>query len=201
MNVHVAEPRLAFEGPTEVAPAAHRWTVHDVRAMVDAGVIEEDAPLELIDGVLYDMPADGRRTVNWSVAIMRWLIESLSHDYAVVPDKSVTLSDYDAPKPDYWVFPDGMQVEDLTGPDLLLVVEQSDTTLGYDLGRKAELYARFGVRDYWVIDVAARQVHVHRQPTRDGYADTPPPFEADQAVEALLIPGLTLRLSDLSRVN
>lgn len=169
--------------------------------MLEAGVIAPDSRLELIDGVLYEMPSDGPRTVSWSVAIMRWLIESLSHDYAVVPDKSAVLSDYDAPKPDYWVFPDGMAVEDLTGPDLLLVIEQSDTTLRFDLATKAALYARFGVREYWVIDVARRQVHVHRQPTPDGYADTPPPFEADQPVDALLIPGLSLRLSALTRVN
>jgi hypothetical protein len=39
--------------------------------------------------------------------------------------------------------------------DLRLAVEISDTTLGFDLTTKAELYARAGIVEYWVVDVAA----------------------------------------------
>ena len=46
----------------------------------------------------------------------------------------------------------------------LLIVEVSDATLATDLGVKATLYAQIGVADYWVIDVNARLIHVHRAP-------------------------------------
>ncbi len=68
--MNVAEPRVAFDVSPDVMPAPHRWTVHDVRAMVAAGIIDKNAPLELIDGVTlsdYDAPppftADARSTV------------------------------------------------------------------------------------------------------------------------------------------
>jgi Uma2 family endonuclease len=54
--------------------------------------------------------------------------------------------------------------------DLLLVVEVSDSTLTFDLGEKAAMYARAGVPDLWVIDVRGDRIVVHREPTTDGYA-------------------------------
>jgi Uma2 family endonuclease len=68
--------------------------------------------------------------------------------------------------------------------------------LSRDLGLKASIYADHGVRDYWVVDVAARRVIVHRDPTDEGYrlVET---LEADTEASALLAPELTVRLADL----
>lgn len=111
------------------------------------------------------------------------------------------LSPYWAPSPDWYVFSADLAEGEVDGDNVLLVIEQADSSLRTDLNDKAALYARHGVRDYWVLDLEARRVHVHRGPTPDGYAETLPPFGADQPVEALLIPGLSLRLDQLSRVN
>jgi Uma2 family endonuclease len=46
-------------------------------------------------------------------------------------------------------------------------VEISDSTLGFDLTSKAELYARAAIIEYWVVDIAARRLIVHRDP-REG---------------------------------
>jgi len=45
--------------------------------------------------------------------------------------------------------------------------EVSDTTFNYDRGEKASLYAANGIADYWIINLAARQILVHRQPVKD----------------------------------
>lgn len=45
-----------------------------------------------------------------------------------------------------------------------LVIEISDTTLAYDMTEKAELYATANIQEYWVLDLNARQLHVHRDP-------------------------------------
>lgn len=183
----------------DIAP--HRWTVDEVLAAVRAGAIKDDCRWELIDGELIDMPADGPRHRQWTGSLGRWLQRTLGDEYVVMPNTTLMLSSYAAPSPDWHVFPAELDETEVDGGNVLLVIEQADTSLRRDLSDKAALYARHGIRDYWVVDLEARRVHVHRQPTPDGYADTPPPFQADQAVEALLIPGLTLRLSDLTRVN
>jgi Uma2 family endonuclease len=49
----------------------------------------------------------------------------------------------------------------------LLVVEVSDTTLNYDRVRKAALYARNGVADYWIVNLLARQLEIRRAPVKN----------------------------------
>jgi Uma2 family endonuclease len=56
-------------------------------------------------------------------------------------------------------------------------LEVSDSTLRYDRGRKSSLYARAGIRDYWIVNLVDRQVEVYRDPVADprqhyGYGDS-----------------------------
>ena len=41
----------------------------------------------------------------------------------------------------------------------------------YDMGRKAALYASFGIRELWVIDAVRLTTRVFREPASDGYRD------------------------------
>jgi Uma2 family endonuclease len=52
----------------------------------------------------------------------------------------------------------------------LLVVEISDTTLGFDRCRKRELYARAGIPEYWIVNLPDSCVEVHRWPDGGDYA-------------------------------
>ena len=49
------------------------------------------------------------------------------------------------------------------GDELELAVEVADTSVSFDLSRKAILYARAGVQEYWVLDLKRRMLIVHRQ--------------------------------------
>ena len=55
--------------------------------------------------------------------------------------------------------------------DLALVAEASASTAWFDRTKKALVFARAGIVDYWVVDLPARQVVVHRRPTPGGYAE------------------------------
>src|SRR5262249_30208428 len=112
---------------------------------------------------------------------------------------TLVLDKYNGPKPDWYVFSAALATTDVRGPDVLLAIEQSHSSLQRDLEEKAALYARFSVRDYWAIDLEEKRVHVHRDPTAEGYR-IKRRFEADETVDALLIPGLTLKLLELERV-
>ncbi len=84
--------------------------------------------------------------------------------------------------------------------DLRLVVEISDSTLGFDLTTKAELYARAGIVEYWVIDVAARRLVVHletahRDP-REGLYRSITAYGEDETVTPLASPGPEFRVAD-----
>jgi Uma2 family endonuclease len=72
----------------------------------------------------------------------------------------------------------------------------ADSSLAYDMGRKAKLYAGFGIAELWVIHAVKKQTRIHRDPTPTGYGNV-----VDLAAEQVLVPvaaaDLAVRLSDL----
>jgi Uma2 family endonuclease len=54
------------------------------------------------------------------------------------------------------------------GDELLLAVEIADSTAGFDLSRKALLYAAAGVPEYWVLDLQRRRLVAHLEPSEAG---------------------------------
>jgi Uma2 family endonuclease len=169
-------------------PTKMRFTLEDVRRIWDAGGFPNYPSIELIDGEVFEMPADGWRTTDWNASVNEWLVLNKPKGSRVVPDKTLAVGE-DGLKPDFWVYPASVDPQTVTGKDCLLVIEVSDTTLRWDIGRKASRYALGGVREYWVIDVEGRQVFVHRL-RDDGCYGEPLVFSADEAV----MPSLMLEL-------
>jgi Uma2 family endonuclease len=176
-----------------VEPAPHGFTGADVLRMQEIGVLEEGGAFELIEGEIIDMPAEGDAHQSLRMALTGHLVRSLSGDIAVCTDGTLRLSDADWPEPDFHLYPATMSKPSLVrGPDVLLIIELSESSLPYDLRRKADLYRRFGVREYWVIDLNAGLLHVHRA---DG-AWPAPPAPLTTTLEPVLLPGLTVRIAD-----
>ena len=100
-------------------------------------------------------------------------------------------------KPDIVVRPAAVRSPDLTGESVLLVIEVADSSLAYDQGAKALLYAQYGVREYWVVDVRTLATRVHREPGPQGYGQVVE-IAADDLLMPLLVPALAVRLADLS---
>jgi Uma2 family endonuclease len=53
--------------------------------------------------------------------------------------------------------------------DIALLIEVAYSSLERDLGTKANLYARNGIPEYWIIDIVGRRALVHRHPEQGGY--------------------------------
>jgi Uma2 family endonuclease len=82
--------------------------------------------------------------------------------------------------------------------DLQLVVEISDSSLPFDLGVKAGLYARAGIAEYWVMDVAGRQLFAHRSPVDGAYTPVAV-YGESEAIVPLGAPGAQFRPADAFR--
>jgi Uma2 family endonuclease len=178
----------------------HRFTLREFFEAYEATLHKTGRRFELLDGGIYEMPADGPRTIRWNAALARWLFDSLGPEYLIVPDKTLEAAEYWGPSPDFYIFDASLREEDVRGPDVLLAIEVSDTTLAEDLRLKRPGYERAGVRDLWIIDVANKTNLVHRLGPHGAYGE-PRKVAFDEEVEALLIPGLKLRLSDLPRLR
>lgn len=174
-----------------------RLSVDEVYELTEAGVLREGERFELIDGEIVPMAA---AKASWHTMMEGKLIEALvralSGEARLFPASSITFAPDLLLEPDLAVWPRTILSRDVRGPDLLLLVEIADSSLSYDLRVKAPLYARHGVREYWVVDAVRQTIRVHRAPTPDGYTDVEE-YEAHDDVSAAFLPGVTVRLDRL----
>ena len=166
-------------------------TVDEVLAMQRTGVFEDDEKFELIEGELI-LTQSKLNPHN----LVRTFYRLLPDDVAPWVEAALYLRPRNAPDPDIMLFPRGRSIETLAPEEVHLVVEVADTTLPTDLGVKATLYARFKVAEYWVIDVGARRLVVHRDPDGEVWRQIQV-FGADEAVAPQAFPNAAIRLADL----
>ncbi len=76
------------------------------------------------------------------------------------------------------------------------VVEVADSSLDFDTNDKRLLYARAGIREYWVVDVNGRRLLVNRDPQAGDYVSQRALGPAD-AVRPLTASGPSVRVADL----
>jgi Uma2 family endonuclease len=161
--------------PVAQGPRRKLWTRAECEELDAAGVFEHQH-LELVEGELIDkMGKNGPHTASLA-AIAVWL-RRIFGDLFVLTEAPIDVAPEDNPtsepepdvivlKRDFWAFTAGNNPR---SEDLHLVVEVSDTTLSWDLSTKAALYARAGISEYWVLDVVARRLIVHRHPAEGIY--------------------------------
>jgi Uma2 family endonuclease len=184
-----------------VTRAAEGWdrrafTVADVFAMQDAGIIDDEAGFELWEGELVPMNSKHNRHELWKRRLDRFLQRGLPDDLDVAVEPSLYLSDITFLEPDILIHASAILPEDVRGPDALLVIEVSDSSLAKDLGPKARLYARHGVRHYWVLDADAHRALIHTQPGPDEFGRIEE-IGREGVLTLPFEPALTLRLEDL----
>ena len=193
MNVSVA-PRLtrAAEGLLR-----RRFTVAEVEAMVEAGIMDEDERVELIGGELVPMSARGsRHELVKSALNFRWC-RVCPEPYRVTQETMLRLSEDTYLEPDFVIYPLASGLLGLTPSNVLLVVEVADSSRRYDMGRKAKLYASFGVRELWVIDAVRRTTRTFRAPSETGYGETRDYRTTEQIVPLFAPAEFALRLDEL----
>jgi Uma2 family endonuclease len=176
-----------------------RFTVAEVEAMVAAGVMEEDERVELIGGELVPMsPKGNHHEVVKTALLARWY-RANPDDVLLTPETTFRLSEDTYLEPDVVVYPERLEPKDLRGSNVLLVVEIADSSKRYDMGRKAKLYASFGVRELWVVDAVRLTARVFRQPSAEGYRETRDCSAAERIVPLFAPDAFALRLADLKR--
>jgi hypothetical protein len=137
----------------------HRVCVADYHRMAEAGVLAPDARVELIEGEVFDMAPMGSRHWHAAQRLNRILLLALGDRAEVACQLPLRLSDFSEPEPDLVVLRPEMRRDEMpSGHDALLVIEISDSTLGYDARVKAPLYAAHGVGEFWIVDLGARRL-------------------------------------------
>jgi Uma2 family endonuclease len=182
--------------PSKIGPDGLRrrlFTIDDIWKMCDSGIFEPDEKFELIEGEIFPMaPKKNLHQIvksTWIRKILKWAPDSIW----VGVEQSLFLSSKTFVDPDILVVPTGLKPESVRGSDVLLLIEVSDSSRKLDLEMKAQLYAKHGVRDYWVVDIQRKQTVVHGNPHTQGYGSVTR-FDQGRDLTPQLLPGLTLCL-------
>jgi Uma2 family endonuclease len=177
-----------------------RFTVAEVEAMVAAGVMKEHERVELIGGELVPMSPKGNRHETVKKALNRRWMRRIPDDIELIPETTFRLSEDTYVEPDFVIYPLGIPLERLTAGDVLLMVEIAASSLGYDLGPKAALYAAFGVRELWVVDAVKLTTRVFREPSEKGYREARDFASSDLLSPLFAPPAFALRLDELKLI-
>ncbi|MCG8450526.1 MAG: Uma2 family endonuclease [Pirellulales bacterium] len=183
-----------------MSTAAH-FSIADYNRMIAAGVFEprEEHQVELIRGELHEMNPINPPHSEVVNLLMYWSIDHCPRDQVRVRSQdSLGLPALESvPQPDvFWVKARDYSRERPTNEDVFLVIEVAESSLAYDRGEKAQLYAKAGIQDYWVINVNDRVVEVFRDPAGGHYRQLQT-FKVGDTVSPLAFPDLQLAVADL----
>ena len=165
---------------------AGTWTYEDLFALPDDG-----RRYEIIEGELFEMPApnwDHATTVMNLILLLAPVVRALGGRIATAP-LDVFFQGADPVQPDIVVILPGWsgtlpQRGPQGAPDLAIEV-LSPSNRGHDLLTKRALYARGGVREYWLVDPEARTVEVLVL-DRDAFHTVQVAAGEDEAISPLL---------------
>src|SRR5687767_8810327 len=135
----------AAHGPEE--PRPRLFTVDEYYKMAEVGILRPDERVQLIEGTIFEMPAIGPRHAYNVNRLTRMFWVTLGDRGEVRNQSPVRLAIRAEPEPDIAVVtahPDNPKAYESRHPtteETLLVVEVADSTLSFDLGEKARMYA------------------------------------------------------------
>jgi Uma2 family endonuclease len=192
---------MALEMST--SPQPRRWKRVEYERLVELGMFEGER-LELLDGLLAVREPQGSRHAATIRAVVRALRRVLGDAWQIDSQLPIALDDESEPEPDVAVVPSAPDLYRHGHPSRpVLIVEVAETSYRVDRHYKMSLYARAGVAEYWVVDVARETVEVHREPIpasdavlgwRYGSVKT---LQRSDTIRTLIAPDVFILVADL----
>lgn len=181
-----------------------RFTLDEYHRLTELGFFYEDNHIELINGEIIEMAAKGTAHETCLRNLLRELPKIIGDRATLQSQAPIALPPNSEPEPDFAI----LQNRDdnyLSGhpqpADVLLVMEVSDSSLGYDQDVKIPLYAKAGITNYWIFNLFDNYLESYSEPYQDvpgkyGYLNKRI-FLSNQVINFPCFPDLSL---DLVRV-
>ncbi|AFZ25335.1 hypothetical protein Cylst_3172 [Cylindrospermum stagnale PCC 7417] len=185
---------------TQAAPFTLRLlTVAEYHKMAEAGIFQPEERVELIAGQIIKMIAKGTAHTSAVRRTAKILSRLLATQADIITQDPVQLDNFSEPEPDIAVVkvnPFDYADHHPTTAEVYLIIEVADSSFKYDCDIKGKIYAQAGIRDYWVLDVNKRQLHVFREPTQQGY-QSEVIFAEGGIVSPLQFPNITIAITQI----
>ena len=183
-------------------PANRRFAVAEYYRMAEVGILKPDERVELIEGQILRHARVNPRHAARVDCLLCLFFQRFGGAARIRVPNPVRLSRYSEPEPDLALVRletergQSYRAAHPTAEDVLLLIEVADSSLAYDLGRKARLYARHSIPELWVLDLPGDRLVVHHDPTPRGYA-TVRTLVRGETVAPLAFPAIVLTVDQL----
>ena len=173
-----------------------RFTVDEYDRIIETGILQEDESVELIDGRIMTMAAQGSEHIGGIYRLTDQFSPLVtSHRVILSVRCSIRLSPHAEPEPDIALLRPraNFYTSSLAEPgDILLIVEVADTSLRYDRNVKVPLYAAAGIPEVWLAVLSGRRrLEVFREP-KDGNYQFHQVFGRTATIAPLAFPDLVI---------
>ncbi len=191
-------------------------TVDQYHRMMEEGIIEEGAPLELLDGVIIrkDRSALGEDSMTignhhtFCIGMLQNLTQKVRQLGSVIRiQQPISIPPANEPEPDAAIVR-GSELDYgdrlPESSDILCVVEVSDASIQRDRTAKLRIYANGGIQLYFIINLQSRIIERYSDPMiGDGHYST---SATSTETDTVIFPtakgkGITVRVRDLLLPN
>src|SRR5262245_61335561 len=148
-----------------------KWTRFEYERLAEFEILGPEDRVELLGGdVLLKEPQHSPHATA-ILLVYRALDRAFGQGWTVRPQLPVALDEESEPEPDLCVVRGTPRDYRDAHPERpVLIVEIAMSRLGFDRDHKGSLYARAGIRDYWIVNLTDRRVEVYREPVPDAAA-------------------------------
>ena len=174
--------------------STRRWTSEEFIRLGASGFFGPEERVELIEGEIVVMSPPGPEHSNPILYGTDYLMSLYRESHLVAVQLPLDLGSRSQPQPDFALIARGSVPRGQLPQTADLVIEVSVSSLAFDRKEKGAIYAKAGIPEYWIIDVAGRQVEVYREPGPLGYA-LRRLHAVDDTVCPLKVPGPACELS------
>lgn len=162
--------------------------------MVAAGLFRDER-IELLQGVIVAMSPQNAPHADVIQALNRLLVPALLGRADVRVKLPFVAGDHSLPEPDLAVVEAG-RYKAAHPNRAFLLIEVADTSLKLDRQDKAELYARIGVSEYWIVNLENRTIERHNEPSKGAYSRVTP-FRPGEMISPLAFPDVSIPVDEV----
>jgi Uma2 family endonuclease len=179
-----------------------RWTREEFRRLYESGFFDPEERVELIEGEIVIMTPPGPEHTDPILYGTPLLVGLYGGTHLVGVQVPLNLGLISEPQPDFSLVAKGSVSRGALPTTADLVIEVSYSSLAYDRKEKLELYAKAGIPEYWIINVAKREVEAFRDPGPGQESPGVYTFACrtlylpEQAIQPLMIAGPACPLSE-----
>lgn len=174
-------------------------TVAEYDRMIEAGIYTENDRIELLNGEIVELMPKGPKHSVFNDLIVNLFGETFGERVYVRSQNPIVLDNFSEPEPDIVLAkpPRKKYLENHpTPPDILLVMEISDTTLAYDRDDKALAYSRNGIQQYLLLNLQNETLEDYREPNADGYG-AKRTYRSGDVFNLVAFPEIEIKIDDL----